>query len=362
MNRRQLIQKAAFATAAFAWSRELFAIEHHHISSSHTIMLRSNENPYGPSPAAKKAMIEAVETTNRYQWDETNKLIAAIAQQHTLTEKHVLIGAGSSELLGLVSLLASLKNKHIVAPDPTFRIWTTAAEEMDLHIQWIPVTPDKDTDLQRMEEAISPKTSMVYLCNPNNPTGIPIPQPELRDFIQRLPSDILIVMDEAYTEFADIPSTSDMVNNHPNLVVAKTFSKIYGLAGARVGYLLAHPDTISTLGRLQPWQNAGASAASIAGALASIQDPSFVEFCKNENARCRKIYFDILEELGLPYTPSVTSFAYFDTKHYQGDLSEQLKKHHIIGARSFEENSSWRRLSIGTEAEMLAVGKALKRV
>ena len=361
MNRRELIKKAAFATAAFAWSRELFATEHHFTDiSPSTIILQSNENPYGPCAAAKKAMISAIETTNRYQWGETRKLATAIAQQHHLSEKHVLIGAGSSELLGLVSLLASFSGDQIVAPDPTFRIWTVAAEQMGLHVQWVPVTSTKDTDLQRMEETISPTTSMVYLCNPNNPTGIPIPQQDLRDFIQRVPSNILVLMDEAYTEFEDIPSTCDMIADYPNLVIAKTFSKVYGLAGARVGYLLAHPDTIDTLGNLQPWRNAGASAASIAGALASIQDPAFVEFCKNKNARCRKLFFDILDDLGMAYTPSVTSFAYFDTQNYRGDLGEQLKKHNIVGARSFEQDSTWRRLSIGTEDEMLAVGKALK--
>lgn len=364
MNRRQLIKQAGFAAAAFAMSRDLFARTNStHISapSLHNIIyLGSNENPYGPSKSAQQAMMNALLTTNRYQWVESSKLVKAIAQKHAVTDKNVLLGAGSSELLGLTTQLASLSNNTLIAPDPTFRIWTNAVAHMGMKIKWIPLTATKDTDLAAMQAAINTDTGMIYLCNPNNPTGIPIPDQDLRDFIKAVPHHIIILMDEAYTEFEDTPSTVDMTQEFPNLVVAKTFSKIYGLAGARVGYLLGNEKIITQLGNLQPWQNAGASAVSVAAALATIQDQDFVTHCRTENAKSRGIFQKGLADLGLTHTPSVTSFAYFDTANYPGGFAETLEKNNITGVRSFEENSAWKRLSIGTAEEMEQVIRVLK--
>ena len=364
MNRRQLIKQAGFATAAFAMSRDLFAGNKPELSQetfiNNLIYLGSNENPYGPSKAAREAMMKAMLTTNRYQWSETSKLVKAIAQQHHVTEKNVLLGAGSSELLGLTSTFASFKKGSLVVPYHTFKIWMDAAVELGLTIKSIPLTAEKDTDLVAMHAAIDSDTSMVYLCNPNNPTGIPIPDQELRDFIKAVPRHITILMDEAYTEFTDIPSTVDMINEYPNLVVAKTFSKIYGLAGARVGYLLGNEKIMELLGNLQPWRNASASAISVAAALASIQDQDFVRHCRTENGRSRTIYHQGLADLGLNHTPSITSFSYFDTAKYPGSFASTLEKNRINGARSFEENSTWMRLSIGTADEMEQVVRALK--
>ncbi|MCL8000669.1 aminotransferase class I/II-fold pyridoxal phosphate-dependent enzyme, partial [Brucella sp. 21LCYQ03] len=158
-------------------SRDLFAANTSVFTQStfidEWIYLGSNENPHGPSKAAREAMSKALLSTNRYQWKESAKLISALAQPHRLTDKNILLGAGSSELLGLTTLFASFKKGNIIAPDPTFRLWTTAAQHMGLQIKWIPLTEEKDTDLTAMHSAIDSDTSMVYLCNPNNPTGIP---------------------------------------------------------------------------------------------------------------------------------------------------------------------------------------------
>ncbi|MFD2600072.1 pyridoxal phosphate-dependent aminotransferase [Sphingobacterium corticis] len=364
MNRRALIKQAGLSMAAFAMSRDLFAETAGILAPSaqkhNLIYLQSNENPYGPSKSAQKAMLDAVLTTNRYQWAETGKLVSAIAKCYKVTEKNVLLGAGSSELLGLTSHYASFRKGHIIAPDPTFRIWTAAAEKMNLSIKWIPLTAAKDTDLKAMLAAIDEKTSMVYVCNPNNPTGIPIPDVELRAFIKEIPKHITILMDEAYTEFEDTPSTVDMIGEYPNLVIAKTFSKVYGLAGARVGYVLAHESIIEKLSGLQPWKNASASAISVAAALASIQDLEFIAYCKSENAKSRAIYHEGLKDLGLKHTPSITSFTYFDTANYSGNFSKVLEDRNIVGARSFEKDSTWMRLSVGTVAEMTEVVRTLK--
>lgn len=363
MNRRQLIRQSALAAAAFTFSKDLFARE---VTSrfegrniADIIKLGSNENPHGPSMLARKAMIDAVAGSNRYPWDVTTKLRDRIGQEYGLKKENVIIGAGSSELLGVASTWASLKKGNAVAPDPTFRLWIPAAKRLGVDIRLVQLTDKKVTDLQRMKDAVDASTRMIYICNPANPTGTIVPAAELEAFIRQTPGNIMILLDEAYTEFSDEPSMAKLVNDFPNLVVAKTFSKIYGMAGARVGFALAHPNTIKELNDLQPWANAGASAVSLAGALASLNDQAFVAKCKQENTRARQVFYKALTRASMPYIPSSTSFVYFDSAPYGKDVRAILEAKNIMGARTFEEGTKWLRLSIGTVAEMEQVAAAL---
>jgi histidinol-phosphate aminotransferase len=364
MQRRQLLKQSALAVAAFAFSRDLFARDAEKLiaSSGFTdfIKLSSNENPHGPSPMARKAMMEAVNSSNRYPWEVTTQLREKIASLYGLTKEHVAIGAGSSELLGVVSLMAALQKGNAVAPDPTFRLWIPAAKKAGLPIKLVPLTTSKVTDLQRLKDGMDANTKMVYICNPNNPTGTVLPVGELESFIKDIAPKCIILLDEAYTEFSDEPSMAKWVNDYPNLVVAKTFSKIYGMAGARAGFALAHPQTIKQLNDLQPWANAGASAVSLAGALASLDDKEFTSFCKKENQKARSIFYASLDKAGMPYIKSHTSFVYFDSAPYGKDVRQLLESNQIIGARTFEEGSKWLRLSVGTVDEMQKVASALK--
>lgn len=367
MQRRDMLRHSALAVAAFAFSRDTFA---HEITSSKEILsdgsepgiikLSSNENPHGPSPMARKAMAEAVNGSNRYPWDVTTQLRERIAKQFNVTKEHILIGAGSSELLGVVSVWAMMQKGNVVAPDPTFKLWMPAARKLGLNIKTVPVTTSKVIDLQRMKENTDDATRMVYICNPGNPTGTVIPAADLEAFIKLVALKSIILLDEAYTEFSDEPSMAKMVNDYPNLVVAKTFSKIYGMAGARVGFVIAHPQTIKTLGELQAWSNAGASAVSLAGALSSMDDTSFVQFCKTENAKAKKIFYTALDKADIPYIPSVTSFVYFNCENYKKDFKAQLEANKIIGARTFEDGTKWLRLSVGTVNEMAKVADTIK--
>lgn len=363
MNRRSLLHKAALSVAAFSISRDLFASNFAFPANGEEIIkLSSNENPYGPSPRARKAMADAIATSNRYQWNQSMDLRKELAKLTLHEDKNIIIGAGSSDLLGIICLLASKKAGNVVAPYPTFRLWMDAANTMGLSTLSVPLDEQKNTDLQRMKAAINNETRMVYICNPNNPTGVPIPENDLRYFIKSIPQNIWILLDEAYTEFENTPSMSDLINEYPNLIIAKTFSKIYGMAGCRVGYALAHEDTIKKLVALQPWANAAPGAVSVAGALASLQDKDFVSYVRKENAKCRKLFCDTLDKLGLPYAPSATSFVYFNAKNYSKDLAKHLQQHNIVGARTFEKDTPWLRLSIGTEAEMLKVAEVLSGV
>ncbi|MDP4263789.1 MAG: histidinol-phosphate transaminase [Bacteroidota bacterium] len=363
MDRRQLLKHSALAVAAFTFSRDLFSREAEKIIAvngfADFIKLSSNENPHGPSPMARKAMVAAVNGSNRYPGEVTTQLREKIATLYNLTKDHVAIGAGSSELLGITSLYAALQKGNAVAPDPTFRLWMPAARKVGLPIKLVPLTTGKVTDLQRIKDAVDAGTKMVYLCNPANPTGTVVPAAELETFIKDMAPKCVILLDEAYTEFSDEPSMAKMVNDYPNLIVAKTFSKIYGMAGARVGFTLAQPQTTKQLNNLQPWANAGASAVSLAGALASMDDKEFTRFCKKENQKARSIFYAALEKAGMPYITSHTSFVYFDSTPYGKDVRQLLESHQIVGARTFEDGTKWLRLSVGTVDEMQKVATAL---
>lgn len=364
MQRRELLKQGALAAAAFAFCRDAFSRQPESLIKfpqypAGFIKLSSNENPHGPSPMARKAMTDAVNLSNRYPWDVTTQLRENIAKPYGLTKDHVVIGAGSSELLGVVSAWAALRKGNAVTPDPTFRLWIPAAKKLGLDVKLVPLTKGKVTDLQQMKDKVDGKTQLVYICNPNNPTGTVVPPAELEAFIRDIAPKAIILLDEAYTEFSDTPSMAKMVNDYPNLVVAKTFSKIYGMAGARVGYALAHPQTVKQLNDLQPWANAGASTVSLAGAIASLEDKEFISFCKAQNQQAREIFYKSLSKAGINYIPSSTSFVYFDSSTYGKDVRALLESKQIIGARTFEDGSKWLRLSVGTKEEMQAVANAL---
>ncbi len=364
MDRRQLLKQGTMAAAAFAFSRDLFAreVERNFIAPdiiADVIKLSSNENPHGPSPKARKAMMEMVNRSNRYPWEITTQLREKIAAKYDLTKDHITVGAGSSELLGVVSLMAALQKGNAVAPDPTFRLWMPAARNVGLPIKLVPLTESKETDLQRMKDSMDSDTKMVYICNPGNPTSNIIPANELELFIKDIAPKCIILLDEAYTEFSDEPTMAKLVNDYPNLVIAKTFSKIYGMAGARAGFALAHPTTIQKMNSLQPWANAGISSVTLAGAIASLDDQEFVTHCKKENEKAKNIFYAALNKAGMPYLQSHTSFVYFNTAPFGKDVRKLLEENNIIGCRTFEDGSTWRRLSIGTTEEMKKVAEAL---
>ena len=368
MNRRQLIKQSALAAGAFVAARESFAKAIPHFNqerdSQHfaagVIKLSSNENPHGPSPMAKKAMYDAIDGSNRYQWDVNAVLREQIAKLTGHTKEHIILGAGSSELLGLITLYAAQQKGFAVATEPTFKLWMPAARKMGLPIQLIPATKAKENDLAAMRAAITSETRLVYICNPNNPTGTVSPKADLEKFIQSIPSNCVILLDEAYTDYYDSPSMAHLINDFPNLMIAKTFSKVYGMAGARLGYVIAQPAVIQQLMQLQAWANAGPSYVSMQGGLAVLKDSAFVAYCKSENIKAKEVFYKGLQQLGIPYITSYTSFVYFDTANYKKDVAATLQAANIVGARSFEDKSTWLRLSIGTVAEMEKVVAALK--
>lgn len=324
------------------------------------IRLKSNENPYGPSSLAKKTMLKNINTSNRYNWEMLDELIEKIAGKHNLNNQNILLGAGSSEILNLVALYCSKKPGNLIIAETTFDYWTVTAENAGLKKNAIPLTVDKKHDLSAMLNAIDSDTKLIYICNPNNPTGTICANEALLNFIKEATKRTKVLVDEAYLDFTDQPSLANLVKENKNLIISKTFSKIYALAGARIGYAIAHPDTINELSQLQFYSNASVSVVSASGALASLKDDKFVTEVIYLNQEVRKYTIEQLENLKIPCIPSHTNFVYFSLENYSKDYFEQLKKHNILGTKIYEEKGKWSRITIGTMKEMKQFIKALE--
>lgn len=324
------------------------------------IRLRSNENPYGPSVSARKAMRDSINASNRYNWELYDELIAKIAQKHTLTYENILLGAGSSEILNQVALYCSNKTGNLIIADTTFDYWTITAENAGLKKIAIPLTADKKHALSAMLKAIDADTRLVYICNPNNPTGTICENEALLDFIKEATKTTTVLVDEAYLDFTDQPSLAPLVAGNRNIIIAKTFSKIYGLAGARIGYAIAHPETINEMSQLQFSTNGSISIMAASAALAALQDTKFVAETILLNEEARKYTIEQLERLKIRCILSHTNFVYFSLEKYNKDFFEQLKKNNILGTKIYEEKGKWSRITIGTLNEMKQFIKALE--
>jgi histidinol-phosphate aminotransferase len=317
------------------------------------INLSSNENPYGPSPLARTAMTDTINNSNRYNWNTAGNLISAIAKKNNVTDENILIGAGSTEILDLVVQYFAFQKGSFIVANPSYTSWAKTAEKSGLKKISIPLTKDKQHDLAAMLSEISGDTKLIYVCNPNNPTGTVCESEALISFIREATKKVTVMIDEAYIDFTDQPSVSNLVTDNKNLIVVKTFSKIYGLAGARIGYAIAHKETINRIGDdLQTWANGSVSVVSRAGAIASLADNDFVKQCYAKNEAARKYTIEQLTQLNITCIPSHTNFIYFSLTNYKKDFLTLLKSNNIQGTHIYEEDGKWTRITVGTMQEM----------
>lgn len=329
-------------------------------TNSDTICLRSNENPYGPSLLARNAMTKMINTSNRYNWDLSEELISDIAKKNNLVSENILLGAGSSEILNLVAIQCALLKGSFVLAETTFDYWTATAEKLGLKKIMVPLTADKKHDLSAILKAIEPDTKMIYICNPNNPTGTICERDALVNFINEATKTTTVLVDEAYLDFTNQESLANLVINNRNLIIVKTFSKIYGLAGARIGYTIAHTETIKQISQLQFWTNSSISSISLSGAIASLKDDQFINETHLLNEKAKKYTIEELKKIKIHCIPSHTNFIYFSLSDYGKDFFEQLKSNNILGTKIYEENGKWSRITIGTMQEMKQFIKALE--
>jgi len=361
-SRRNWLKNTATLLTGIGIAPHLLAVEKPSYQPGANILLNSNENAYGPSAATRKAMMDALANSNRYPDDQIPVLKKEIADFWQVGVENLLMGAGSSELLGLSFLMVSSVKGNIISAEPSYKVWNGQAESFGLNVNRVPLTNKKILDLSSMQSAIDQNTRLVYVCNPNNPTGTFVEDTPLRNFVNECSKKSMVLVDEAYTEFSKLPSLKDIAVKNPNVIVAKTFSKIYGLAGARIGYAIAHPDTIKKLSSLQPWPDVSVSVATAAAASAALKDQTFVNDCREKTAQAREMCYTTFRELSIEYIPSVTSFILFNIDKIGSKFSEQMQAKNIFVQYRDHFGGKWCRVTMGTLEEMQTFCSTLKSV
>jgi histidinol-phosphate aminotransferase len=361
-SRRSWLRQAILTIPALQLGTDLFASPGF-APVSGPILMNSNENPYGPSPMARQAMAKALAWSNRYPDDKVVDLKKDIADHWGVGKEHIAMGAGASELIGLCNLhAASLGKGHVITPETAYKVWWDQAQAQGLEMRPIANNANKDIDLNAMLAAINDQTRVMYLCNPNNPTGKVLPLGKVRDFVLAASKKTMVLLDEAYTEYAGFPTMAKEATTNMNLVVLKTFSKIYGLAGARLGYAIAHPDMIRRLGSLQPWPDVSVSQVTAAAAVSSLKDQAFVSDCRKKNAQARDLCYKTFAELGFEAIPSETNFILFNIDKISTDLSSAMEKHGIAVQYRNHFGGKWCRVSMGTVEETTKFCSALHSI
>lgn len=323
------------------------------------IKLASNENPLGPSPKAVAALAGANETLHRYPDGSAYRLRQAIADRWKVAREQVILGNGSDEILGLLARTFLAPGDEAVMADHTFVIYrmeVTAAHGKPVVVPLVNWTHD----LEAMVCAISPRTRLLFVCNPNNPTGTMVSAEAVGRLMARVPHEVIVVFDEAYFEYVrdpQFPDTIAYVREGRNAVVLRTFSKIYGLAGLRVGYGITTPEINDFLDRVRPPFNANSLAQR--AALAALGDDDHVAKSRAVNAAGMEQVGNGLRALGLTVIPSEANFLFFDVKRDGRQVFESLLREGVI-VRHID--GTMLRVTIGQSDENIAFLQALEKV
>ena len=329
-----------------------------------TAKLNSNENPYGPSKMAQEAVIESVSGGGRYAWKEMSDLISKIIEKEGVTQKNIMMGPGSSDLLEKVALVLFMNGGNVVSADPSYMSLMSVAKAVGAEWKAVPCKEDWSHDLDAMEKAIDKDTKLVYICNPNNPTGAITDGQKLLDFCSRVSKKVPVFVDEAYLELADGKGTQSMVSlvvENKNVIVARTFSKVMGMAGLRVGYMVAKEDFLKEINKITRG-GMGISLTSIAAASATMSDKAFQEMTIKNNAEAKDYVYAELGKMGYTYIPSYTNFILFPIKLEGKDFLKQMTAKGV-GVRSFDiKGQTYCRVSIGTMDEMKLFVKSLQQI
>ncbi len=325
------------------------------------LKLSGNENPWGPGPAARAAIAATVGESCRYGMPQLRALTEAIARHEGVERERVVIGSGSGELLQLLAL-GWCERGEVVCAWPTFNQLMAYAERFGAVIRRLPLDAELRHDLPALLGATGPNTSLLYLCNPNNPTGTVVGGEALRAACLEAAARTLVVVDEAYLDLADPGRTTTMlplVREDANVVVLRTFSKIHGLAGLRVGYALTRPDIAE---RLRRYQTTLPSTLGLAAATASLGDTAFLARTRAALLADRARFCAACDELGLRYAAPEGNFVFVQVGMPVARFAERMRAEQIEVGRPFEPYADWCRISIGTTAETDYLIDALRRV
>ncbi|HVS32918.1 MAG TPA: aminotransferase class I/II-fold pyridoxal phosphate-dependent enzyme [Thermoanaerobaculia bacterium] len=357
LSRRSFTQLLTTAAAAAAMPAPVLART---TPTPSVVRLSSNENPFGPSPAALASMREAFPLVCRYPDDEADALVAALAKLHGVPASQVLIGAGSGELLRVAALAFTGPQRHLVTADPTFEALGQHSRSIGAEVRAVPLDARFAHDAGRMSEA-SRGAGLVYICNPNNPTATITPDKHVRELIGAVPPQTMVLVDEAYHHYVLSPeykSVVDLASRQSNVIVLRTFSKIYGMAGLRCGYAVASEDVIRKMRVHQMWDTVNVLAA--VAARTSLADQRHVAEHRKLNEQTRTWVAGQMRAHGHDVLPSEANFVMIDVGREVRPLILAMRGRGVHVGRVFPAMPKHLRVTIGKVEEMKRFVEAFK--
>ena len=326
--------------------------------------LANNENPYGPPESVMKAMTRAIKYANRYGYPDSG-LTEALTKHHGVKAENVLLAAGSGEILDICGTTFLRDGKVLVGSDPSYNIFYSHATNLKADIIRVPLLPDYRQDIPGLIQATKMNyrdVGLVYLCNPNNPTGRLVTKDEVRQLLEAIPLDVPVLIDEAYHHFVDDASYATSVPyviEGRQVIVARTFSKISALAGMRLGYALAPRNLVQ---KMRPWGTGSINAMVRYGGVAALKDTGSQAWVKKVTIDLRAKTTKELAALGYPSIPSDANFFMVHVKRPVQPLVDEFKKKGVLVGRPFPPLNEHLRVSIGTPEEMSRFMVAFKDV
>jgi histidinol-phosphate aminotransferase len=327
-------------------------------------ILRSNENPYGPPIEAAKAFQDEVFKGNRYAWKSLGDLKAKIAKKEGINPDQILMGPGSSDILEKVAMVFFQEGGNVISADPSYMSLIVVAKSVGGNWKSYKLLEDSQHDLDAMEAGIDEHTKLVYICNPNNPTGSITDSKKLKEFCSRVSEKVPVFVDEAYIELSKNgikDSMNSLVAEGKNVIVARTFSKIHGMAGLRVGYAIGKKETLDIISEVTRG-GMGITGPSIAAATTSLDHQEFLDSCKTKIADARIYTMAFLKDNNFSYLPSETNFIIFEIPMEGSDFLKKIYAKNVA-VKSFKFwDKNWCRVSIGTMDEMKLFTNAMTEI
>lgn len=374
LTRRSWFRSAFTATSALAITpalvHELMAApqskaERYFNNNSYNgkVRLNANENPYGPSEKARQAVKDILDEGNRYPFDALDNLKTVLANKEGVTADHIHIGAGSGSLLCQTGLAFGIEGGSIMSGFPTFPVLMNYATAFNCKWDKVNLNEKLEYDYEALEKSIKPDTRLIVICNPNNPTGTLVDPVKVKAFAENVSKRVPIFSDEAYLEFLEPGqqiSLVELVKKGANVIVSRTFSKIYGLAGLRLGYLVAKPEIIQKIEKYGG--DIPMSQTGIAAGIASLDDTDFMKLTRTKNAEARAVLTNFLDSKRFFYGKSLTNFVFFEAPMSGRSILNKISDAgYLIRIWDYKQKE-WCRVSIGTPDEMKGFVQAMKQI
>ncbi|MGC2197463.1 MAG: pyridoxal phosphate-dependent aminotransferase [Terriglobales bacterium] len=361
-SRRSFLHVSATASAALTLrvvTEPMLAWAGHQAIPKTAILINSNENPLGPGESARAAASAMIAQSGRYHWDLTDELVENFTGMNGLRPDYVHAFPGSSEPLHYTVMAFTSPTRSYVTADPGYEAGLYASKMSGARIVKVPLAKTYAHDVKAMLAA-APDAGVFYICTPNNPTGTLTSHSDIEYLLEKKPKDAIVLVDEAYIHFSDAQSAMDLVKADKDLIVLRTFSKLYGMAGLRCGFAIGRPDLLSKMHDRGGWNSMPVTA--VVAAAASLKDPQIVPERKRINSEIREQTFHWLDHNGYSYIRSASNFFLLDTKRPGKDVIDAMTQQNVIIGRVWPVMPTWVRITVGTRPEMEQFQAAFKKV